>query len=38
MLRKSMSGRKDKKVFRQTANKTDRKNLISYVPRGGKRF
>lgn len=37
-IRKTMSMKKDKKVFKQTANKTHYKNLISYIPRGGKRY
>lgn len=36
MLKKIMNPRKDKKVFRRTANKTNVKN--SYTPRGGVRF
>lgn len=37
MLKKIMTNvRKDKKIFRSTANRTNRKN--NYSPRGGIRF
>ena len=36
MTKKIMNPRKDRKVFRRTANRTNVKN--NYVPRGGQRF
>lgn len=35
---KKMNLKKDRKVFRSTANKTNVKNSTSYVPRGGIRL
>lgn len=35
---KKMNQRKDIKVFRSTANRTNVKNSTSYVPRGGIRL
>lgn len=38
MKGKVVNQRKDKKVFRSTANKTNVKNSSHYIPRGGIRL
>lgn len=36
MMRHKTNKRRDKKIFKKTANSTNTKNQLNYLPRGGK--